>query len=301
MAKETVGYLAHSTDGLYLDCTFGAGGHTKQLLSVISPNARVIGLDLDQRAVEIGKELEKEDNRFSIIHMNFADYVKYRKEHDLPKAKGVIFDLGASTMQLKDKERGFSYKYDAHLDMRMDQSSSLTAAEILNTYPRRELKDIFKKYGDIANPDKLVNLISLYRKQNDFIETTEVFKAIVEEAFWNIDAIKFNKVLRKCFQALRIAVNKEFSSLEKALESLNEILEVGGIACIITFHSGEERIVRAWKSKYCDNIEIQDYSQNILNKFKFVTEKYIVPEEYEIVENWASRSSKLWVIQKVKD
>lgn len=301
MAKEAIGYLAHSTEGLYLDCTFGAGGHTRKLLSVISENAKVIGLDLDRNAVEIGKKLEEEDGRFSIRHMNFADYAKYRKEHGLPKAKGVIFDLGASTMQLKDQERGFSYRYDAHLDMRMDQNSPLTAATILNTYTRRELKDIFKKYGDIDNPDRLVSLISLYRKQNDSIETTEEFKAIVEEAFWNLDPAKFNKELKKCFQALRIAVNKEFISLERALESLNEILEVGGIACIITFHSGEERIVRAWKAKYCDHIEIQDYSQNILNKFKFVTEKFIVPEEYEKAVNWSSRSSKLWVIQKIKD
>ncbi|AEW45392.1 S-adenosyl-methyltransferase MraW [Mycoplasma haemocanis str. Illinois] len=301
MSDEVVSYLLSPKDGLYLDCTFGAGGHSRQLLSKISSQSKLIGLDIDAVAVEIGKKLEQEDDRFSMVRLNFARLSDYQKEHNLPKAKGIIFDLGTSMMQLRDPNRGFSYLEDAHLDMRMDQTSKTTAADILNYGTRMQLKEIFRKYGDIHNSDRLINLISDHRKKYSCIETTLEFRDLIEEAHKKLDPVKLRKEISRTFQAIRIAVNDEIKSFETAMNSLHEVLEVGGIACIITFHSGEEDVLKVWKSKYCDHIEIRDYSKNIVNKFRFVSNGYIVPKAEEISENRSSRSSKLWVFQKVRD
>lgn len=297
MCDEVIDYVAHNLNGVYVDCTFGAGGHSRKLLSVLGKNAKLIGLDVDEKSIALGKELEKEDSRFTILNINFSNLSSWCKENNFPKIDGIIFDLGMSTIQIKDTNRGFSYMLDeSYLDMRMNKNIKFCAADILNDYRRDELAKMFKRYGDIKNTDKLVNLISQFRKQRGPIQTSGDFKLIIENAFRKEqDRLKYFK---KCFQALRIETNDEINVFAKTLDSLGDIMNKSGIVCVITFHSLEENTFFNWKKKFCDDIQIHDYSNNAENKFKFLNSGCIYPSEEELQENYGSKSAKLWVVRK---
>ncbi|GCE63847.1 ribosomal RNA small subunit methyltransferase H [Candidatus Mycoplasma haematohominis] len=297
LGDEVVKYVVKNRGGIYIDATFGGGGHSKFILDILSEEGRLIAFDIDNEAIERGKKLEEEDKRFKIVKCNFADIDKYLSENNIGKVDGIVFDLGLSTFQLLSNKRGFSFKEEnAFLDMRMNTDSQYTAAEVLNYSSRNHLNHIFKRYGEINNPSKLINNISIFRKQYGSISTIGDFLDIINES-WD-GRVDFNKFVRQCFQAVRIEVNRELDVLEKALDSLQRIVKPQGVVAIVTFHSLEDEKVRAWKKKLCDDIQIQDYAQNFVNQFSFVTNACVFPTELEKSINWASRSAKLWVAQK---
>lgn len=297
LGDEVVKYIVKNRDGIYIDATFGGGGHSKFILDILTEKGRLIGFDIDNEAIARGKKLEEEDKRFKIVKCNFSNIDKYLSENNIGKADGIVFDLGVSTFQLVSQKRGFSFKSeDAFLDMRMNTDSQYTAAEVLNYSSRNKLSYIFKRYGEINNPSKLVNNISIFRKENGSISTIGDFLDIIEES-WDgrVDYVKF---VRQCFQAIRIEVNKELDVLEQALDALQRTVKIDGSVAIITFHSLEDEKVKNWKKKFCDSIQIQDYDRNMNNQFSFVTNACVYPTELEKSANWASRSAKLWVARK---
>lgn len=284
LGMEAIKNAVKDPNGVYVDATFGAGGHSKMILKALGPNGKLISFDVDDDAVMRGRELEKKDSRFHMAKCNFANMQTYLSERGIEKVDGMIFDLGLNTHQLLSSERGFSFKYDeAPLDMRMDKSGYTTAADFLNKSPREKLSQTFKRYGNINNPSKLVNNISMFRKQYGSIDTVGDFLAVIERS-WDqrTDLIKF---VRQCFQAIRIEVNREMDALESALESLQKIVKKNGVVVIITFHSLEEDKIRSFKRTYCDNISIPDYGKNFPNQFSLVTQGCIFPSELEKMEN----------------
>lgn len=284
LGKEVIKNAVRDPNGIYVDATFGAGGHSKMILNVLGPRGRLISFDVDDESVARGRELEGKDSRFHMAKCNFADMHAYLSEIGVGQVDGMIFDLGLNTHQLLSAERGFSFRYDeSPLDMRMDRSSYTTAADFLNKSPREKLSQTFKRYGNINNPSKLVNNISMFRKQYGSIDTVGDFLAVIERS-WDqrVDLIKF---VRQCFQAIRIEVNREMDALESALESLQKIVKKNGVVVIITFHSLEEDKIRSFKRTYCDNISIPDYGKNVPNQFSLVTQGCIFPSELEKMEN----------------
>lgn len=239
MLEEVVKYIIGDKNGFYVDCTFGGGGHSRAILNHLGKNASLLGLDVDEEAVEIGKQLEKEDSRFSICKSNFEYLKPLLKEQKRGKVDGIVIDLGTSTMQLKNKKRGFSYKDDdVFLDMRMNLDLKYTAADLLNNKTRIELKEIFRNFGDISFAGKLADAICRERAYKT-IETSGDLKSVLRK-FKDMEK-DFLKLVKKAFQALRIAVNFELVVLEKLLDSMNEILNKNGVFCLITFHSLEEK------------------------------------------------------------
>ena len=291
LLDESVSALVDSTDGVYADATFGGGGHTAEILSRLSHNGRVLAFDRDMDA--IGNRID--DSRLTLIRSDF----RWIHNHVLHQGykngiDGVLADLGVSSHQFDTAERGFSFRYEAPLDMRMNQEAERTAADIINSYEQEDLEKILKLYGEVDNSRRLAQMICKARDVSPIETTTQLGKAI-ESALPKFAEHKF---LAKVYQALRIEVNQEMRSLEKFLSGAAESLKPGGRLVVITYHSLEDRMVKNFmKTGNVDGENEKDFFGKSLSPFELVNRKPILPPDEEIASNTRSRSAKLRVAE----
>ena len=293
LLDESVSALIDSvTDGVYADATFGGGGHTAEILSRLSQNGSVLAFDRDMDA--IGNRID--DPRLTLIRSDFRwihNHVLHQGYKD--GIDGVLADLGVSSHQFDTAERGFSFRYEAPLDMRMNQEAQLTAADIINGYEIEEIEKILRIYGEVDNSRKIAQMIDKARQVAPINTTTELGKAI-EKALPKFAEHKF---LAKVYQALRIEVNQEMKSLEKFLSGAAKSLKPGGRLVVITYHSLEDRMVKNFiKSGNIDGKVEKDFFGNSTAPLKAVNRKPILPQESEIAANTRARSAKLRVAVK---
>ena len=284
--------LGSDVNGVYADATFGGGGHTAEILSRLSQNGSVLAFDRDMDA--IGNRID--DPRLTLIRSDFRwihNHVLHQGYKD--GIDGVLADLGVSSHQFDTAERGFSFRYDAPLDMRMNQEADRTAADIINGYEIQDIEKILRIYGEVENSRKIAQMIEKARQTAPINTTTELGKAI-EKALPKFAEHKF---LAKVYQALRIEVNQEMKSLEKFLSGAAKSLKPGGRLVVITYHSLEDRMVKNFiKSGNIDGKVEKDFYGNSTAPLKAVNRKPILPQESEIAANTRARSAKLRVAVK---
>ena len=292
LLDESVTALVGSTDGVYADATFGGGGHTSEILSRLSINGRVLAFDRDSDAIAN----KPDDPRLTLIRSDFRwihNHVLHQGHRD--GIDGVLADLGVSSHQFDTAERGFSFRYEAPLDMRMNQEAEKTAADIVNGYEYEELEKILRLYGEVDNSRKIAQLICKAREASQIVTTGDLGKAI-ESALPKFAEHKF---LAKVYQALRIEVNQEMRSLEKFLSGAAASLKPGGKLVVITYHSLEDRMVKNFiKSGNIDGKVEKDFYGNATAPLKAVNRKPILPTEEEISSNTRARSAKLRIAEK---
>ena len=295
LLDESVTALVDSVDGVYADATFGGGGHTAEILSRLSQNGSVLAFDRDMDA--ICNRIN--DPRLTLIRSDFRwihNHVLYHGHKD--GIDGVLADLGVSSHQFDTAERGFSFRFEAPLDMRMNQEASLTAADILNTYETEDIERILRIYGEVDNSRKIAQMIEKARAAAPISTTTDLAKAI-EKALPKFAEHKF---LAKVYQALRIEVNQEMKSLEKFLSGAAKSLKPGGRLVVITYHSLEDRMVKNFiKTGNIDGKVEKDFFGNSTAPLKAVNRKPILPQESEIAANTRARSAKLRIAVKEEE
>ena len=292
LLDESVSALISSTSGIYADATFGGGGHSREILSRLSPEGRLISFDRDSDAIAN----RPDDNRLTLIRSDFRwihNHILHQGHKD--GIDGILADLGVSSHQFDTAERGFSFRYEAPLDMRMNQEGSLTAADIVNGYKPEEIERILRLYGEVDNSRKITQLICRFRELSQIQTTTQLGKAI-ESALPKFAEHKF---LAKVYQALRIEVNQEMKSLEKFLNGAAKSLKSGGKMVIITYHSLEDRMVKNFiKAGNIEGKVEKDFYGNITAPLKAVNKKPVLPQESEIASNTRARSAKLRIAEK---
>jgi len=293
MLNECIEGLNINPDGIYVDVTFGGGGHSREIMSHLEDGV-LVGFDQDEDALQNTLE----DERFVLVNHNFRWMRNYLKYYNLEYVDGILADLGVSSHHFDTAERGFSFRFDAKLDMRMDMQSSFSAIDLLNTYDERKLADIFFIYGELKNARKLASAIVRERK-NERIQTVGQLKAIADGCFIKGKG-KENKFLAQIFQALRIEVNQELEVLKDFLEASVDVLAEGGRLVIITYHSLEDRLVKNFlKAGNFEGKLEKDFYGNILSPFKLINRKVLTPSEEEIERNPRSRSAKLRIAERV--
>lgn len=279
-------------DGVYVDVTFGGGGHSKAILKKLGANGKLFAFDQDKDAAENVPD----DKRITFIPQNFMYMKNFLRMHEATQVDGILADLGVSSHQFDEASRGFSIRFDANLDMRMNQQSELTAAKVLNEYEENDLKRIFREYGEVDNAGRLVKLIVDARALFP-IKDTERFKEVIAPC-----TPKYNKehqYLAKVFQALRIEVNNEIEVLREFLQQSLEVLKPGGRLVVMSYHSLEDRLVKNFmKSGNFEGEQVKDFYGNISRPFELITKKPIVPGAEEIEQNNRARSAKLRVAEK---
>ena len=302
LLNESISSLNLKENSVIVDATLGYGGHSSNILERINMGY-LFAFDQDSEAIRHSTDrLSKVGTNFTIIQSNFVHMKEELEKRGIEKVDGVLFDLGVSSPQLDEGERGFSYHVDAKLDMRMNQEQDLTAYDVVNSYSREELSKIFFQYGEDKFANQIAKKIVEYRK-NKPIETTlelvEVIKSAVPMKF------RLEKhPARQIFQAIRIEVNKELEVLEPALLQALDLIRVGGRVSVITFHSLEDRIVKNLFKEKCEIDPRVKGMPNISNEylpdFRLVSNKAIVPSDEELENNPRARSSKLRVIERIK-
>ncbi len=292
LLKECLDGLQIKPDGVYVDVTFGGGGHSKAILERLGANGKLFAFDQD-------KDAEKNipaDARLTFIPQNFMYMKNFLRMYEATKVDGILADLGVSSHQFDEAERGFSIRFEADLDMRMNQQSKKTAATVLNEYDENQLKHIFRAYGEVENAYKLVKLITDARITQP-ISTTEQLKTIIAPC---TPKFKDHQYLAKVFQALRIEVNNEIDVLKELLTQSLDVLNVGGRLVVMSYHSLEDRLVKNFmKTGNFEGDVIKDFYGNIARPFELITKKPLTPSEEEIERNSRSRSAKLRVAEKV--
>jgi len=292
LLDESISALIGSPKGIYADATFGGGGHTSEILRRIDPEGRVISFDRDSDAIAN----KPDDDRLTLIRSDF----RWIQNHILHQGyrdgiDGILADLGVSSHQFDTAERGFSFRYEAPLDMRMNQEAQTTAADIVNGYSMEELEKILRLYGEVDNSRKLAQLICKARELSPITTTGELGKAIESV----LPKFAEHKFLAKVYQALRIEVNQEMKSLEKFLIGAAKSLKPGGKLVIITYHSLEDRMVKNFiKAGNIDGKVEKDFYGNATAPLKAVNRKPILPQEEEIASNTRARSAKLRIAEK---
>ena len=296
---EVIENIVTNKEGVYLDCTLGGAGHTQGILENTSEKGVVIAIDQDDDAIEFaGKKLENYKERIKIFKDNFKnlDTVLYMAGYE--KVSGILMDIGVSSYQLDDPERGFSYKYEAKLDMRMDKSAKISAYEVINEFSEQEIADILYKYGEEPKSRRIARKITEARKEKKIETTTELADIVIRA----IGKSMKRHPAKRTFQAVRMYVNQELEVLEEALEKAVELLEDRGRLLVITFHSLEDRIV---KNKFREfekpckcppNIPICVCGKESLGKV--ITKKPIVAGELELNDNSRAHSAKLRVFER---
>lgn len=296
---ETLDNLVINPDGVYVDCTLGGGGHSEGILKRLSPKGVLISIDQDQQAIDYAKKRLEEYKNWKCFKNNFENIetVIYMAGYD--KVDGILMDIGVSSTQLDDAERGFSYRFDARLDMRMNTSAKISAYEVVNTYEEGALSKILFEYGEERHARRIAKFICDSRKEKP-IETTGDLVAIIKRAYPERAS---KHPAKKTFQAIRIEVNKELEVLENAINKAVDCLKVGGRLGIITFHSLEDRIVKTmFKDFSTDCICPPRLPVCICNnkaKVKLITKKPLIPSEDELTHNKRAHSSKLRVIERI--
>lgn len=299
LLNESIENLNIKEDGIYVDCTLGFAGHSKEILKRIK-RGKLFAFDQDGEAIDYSKKiLDQTNGNYEIIKSNFVNIKEELNKRGITKVDGILFDLGVSSVQLDTKERGFSYHNDAKLDMRMDNSKGISAYEVVNTYTKEDLTRIFFEYGE-EKYSKSIAASIVKKREEKSIETTlelaEIIKSSVPEKYR-----RTAHPARKVFQAIRIEVNKELEVLEKALDDSIELLNENGRICVITFHSLEDRICKIKFKKYSEVDSIYKGLPNIPKEFRPTLKliKKIKPSSEEVEKNNRSRSAILRVAEKL--
>ncbi|WP_291291584.1 16S rRNA (cytosine(1402)-N(4))-methyltransferase RsmH [Enterococcus sp.] len=307
MLKETVDGLAIRPDGIYVDCTLGGAGHSEYLLSQLSEEGHLYAFDQDQKAIDHAKERLAPyvaKGMVTFIKSNFRYLKEALQQQGVDQVSGILYDLGVSSPQLDEAERGFSYHQDAPLDMRMDQSAALTAYEVVNQFDYHQLVKIFFRYGEEKFSKQIAREIERTRA-NKPIETTGELVEIIKTAIPAPARRKGGHPAKRIFQAIRIAVNDELGVIEESLEQAIDLLEKNGRISVITFHSLEDRIVKSTFKEYSTPKDVPPGLPIIPEEFqpvlKLITRKPLLPSEEEISENNRSRSAKLRIAEKMKE
>jgi len=303
LLKETVDGLNIKKDGTYVDCTLGGAGHSEYLLSQLSPEGRLFAFDQDDVAIRHAQQkLERYSGQFTIIKSNFRYMKQQLALYGVHEVDGILFDLGVSSPQLDMPERGFSYQHEAPLDMRMDREQTLTAYDVVNTWPYEQLVKIFFQYGEEKFSKAIARKIEQTRKQKP-IETTTELAEIIKEAIPAPARRTGGHPAKRVFQAIRIAVNDELRAFEEAIEQAIDLLKPGGRISVITFHSLEDRICKVAFKQASETPNLPPGLPIIPDeykpKLKIITKKPIVPSEEELQHNHRARSAKLRIAEKL--
>jgi len=292
LLKETVDGLNIVADGIYVDCTFGGGGHSKAILEKLDQNGKLIAFDQDEDA---RRNIPK-DPRIIFVPHNFRHLQRFLKLHNINVVDGILADLGVSSHQFDEAERGFSTRHDAPLDMRMDQRQSLTAADVIANYSEQQLHKIFEQYGEVTNSKTLARTIVELRSTQS-LKSINAFK----QALHGVVKGNPNRYFAQVFQALRIEVNDELGALKEMLQQIPPLLKPGCRAAIITFHSLEDRLVKNFfrRGTFEQTEENPFIMSKSVNELKVITKKPIEASEEEMKQNPRARSAKLRVVEKV--
>ena len=292
LLNESIDGLDIKSDGIYIDVTFGGGGHSKEILRRLGKKGHLYSFDQDPDA----EKNIVNDNRFTFVRSNFRYLKNWMRYYGVDHIDGLLADLGVSSHHFDDETRGFSFRFDAPLDMRMNKRAGTTAAEILNNYNEEQLADIFYIYGELKNARKIAATISKARNEKR-IETTDDFLHVTEKLF---QREREKKEMAKMFQALRIEVNHEMDALKEMLNGAKDLLCEGGRLSVITYHSLEDRIVKnMMKAGNVEGKIKQDFFGRIEAPFRLINNKVIVPSDEEQQQNPRSRSAKLRVAEKI--
>lgn len=304
LLKETVDELNVRPDGIYVDCTLGGAGHSEYLVQQLSEQGRLICFDQDTTAIENAKiKLAPYIDRVTFVHSNFRYLQQELANLGISKVDGVLYDLGVSSPQLDNAERGFSYHQDAALDMRMDQTAPLTAFEVVNEWSYAELVRIFYRYGEEKFSKQVARKIEEAREKSP-IETTGQLVELIKAGIPAAARRKGGHPAKRIFQAIRIAVNDELGAAEESLQQALDVIDVGGRVSVITFHSLEDRLTKTIFKEVSSVPELPPglpiIPDHLQPKYKLVNRKSILPTEEELAVNNRSRSAKLRVIEKIK-
>lgn len=291
LLKETVDGLNINPDGIYVDVTFGGGGHSREMISRLGVNGKLIAFDQDVDALHNAIA----DDRFLLINENFRFIKRFLRFHGIKQVDGILADLGVSSHQFDVAERGFSTRFEAELDMRMNQKGELSAYHVINEYDEQAIASVLFQYGELKNARAMANVIVMARKDKE-IKNSEQLKHVLAKF---LPAHKSNKILAQIYQAIRIEVNQEMDVLKEFLEQSLEILKPGGRLSVISYHSLEDRLVkRFFRNGLFEGEPERDFFGNFEVPFKMI-EKLIVPTDAEIAINNRARSAKLRVAEKI--
>lgn len=291
LLQESIQGMNLRPGGIYADMTFGGGGHSKEILRQMDAESRLFSFDQDEDA----ERNIVDDSRFTFVRSNFRYLHNFLRYYGVDKVDAILADLGVSSHHFDDSERGFSFRFDGNLDMRMNKRAGMTASEIINTYDEEQLANLFYLYGELKNSRKLANVLVKTRSVKSIV-TIGDFLEIVKPLYGKE---REKKELAKVFQALRIEVNQEMEALKEMLYAATEALKPGGRLVIITYHSLEDRMVKnIMKTGNIEGKAEKDFFGNIQTPFKLVNNKVIVPTDEEIQRNPRSRSAKLRIAEK---
>lgn len=305
LLNESVDGLNIKPGGVYVDVTFGGGGHSREILSRLDATARLFSFDQDADAEQNVFTSEKgtdkrfvDDARFTFVRSNFRYLKNWMRYYGVEHIDGLLADLGVSSHHFDDETRGFSFRFDGPLDMRMNKRAGKTAADVVNTYDEERLADVFYLYGELKNSRRIAAALAKARTNNP-ISTTQDFMAVVEPLF---KKEREKKEMAKLFQALRIEVNQEMDALKEMLAGAVDLLAPNGRLSVITYHSLEDRIVKnVMKTGNAEGKREQDFFGRVNTPLKLVNNKVIVPSDDEQQENPRSRSAKLRIAEKKED
>ena len=302
LLDEAISSLEIKSSGVYVDATLGYGGHSSEILKKVK-RGYLFALDQDSEAIRHSTDrLSAIGTNFTIVKSNFKDLKRVINNEGYERVDGILFDLGVSSPELDEADRGFSFHNDAPLDMRMDTSQSFSAYNVVNEYSYEELRNIFYRYGEDKFAPGIAKKI-VEARENKPIETTLELVEIIKTAVPMKVRLKKHPA-RQIFQAIRIEVNDELNVLEKALKDATDLLNVGGRVVVITFHSLEDRIVKKYFKELTEIDErvkgLPNVDPNLLPNFKLVNRKPIIPSDEEIERNPRSRSAKMRVIERIK-
>lgn len=291
LLKETVDGLNIKPDGVYVDVTFGGGGHSREILSRLGENGRLFAFDQDKDALNNAID----DPRFTLINQNFRYLKNYLRFYGVKQVDGVLGDLGVSSHQFDEADRGFSIRFDGDLDMRMDQTAALSAKEVVNDYEEADLRRLLFQYGELKNASKVARSIVAARPLQTSAELKELIQSLAPRK-------KENKFLAQVYQAIRIEVNQEIQVLKEFLEQSASVLNIEGRLSVISYHSLEDRLVKRFmKTGLFEGEPEKDFYGNVDVPFKVITRKVIVPSEEEIQINNRARSARLRIAEKIRD
>ncbi|MFH1321498.1 MAG: 16S rRNA (cytosine(1402)-N(4))-methyltransferase RsmH [Bacteroidota bacterium] len=291
LLKESIEGLNINPLGIYVDVTFGGGGHSGEILKKLK-KGKLFAFDQDEETIKSTIN----DERFVLISKNFKYIKNTLKMYNVIQVEGVLADLGISSHQIDSPDRGFSQRFNSGLDMRMDKNTGLTAKKIINTYTEKKLKEMFSSYGEVRNASKLSSLIVKARKDTK-INTVDKFKKVINPC---VRYDKQNKYFARVFQALRIEVNDELNALEDFLSQCKDIIKTGGRLAVISYHSLEDRRVKNFiKSGNVNGVVEKDFYGKPIVSFKAINKKPVYPTKEEIAVNSRARSAKLRVAKKL--
>ncbi len=293
LLQEALDGLSIRPDGSYVDCTFGGGGHSAAILRQLGPNGRLFAFDQDSDA----RRNLPDDSRITFLPNNFRHLGRFLRLHEATPVDGILADLGVSSHQFDRPERGFSFRFEADMDMRMDQRQTLTAYEVVNTYSEQRLHQLFEQYGEVTNAKTLAKRIVDIRRSVS-LKTIANFKSALNTVVKGNP----NKYFAQVFQALRIEVNDELGALKEMLQQLPGLLSPGGRIAIITFHSLEDRLVKNFlkKGTFTDEDPSDPFGQHVsTHPLKVITKRPVSPGEKELKENARSRSAKLRIAERI--